>query len=45
MASIEEKWKWISLDNPPSIGVLLTGSIRDTISARSVKEALGHVTT
>ena len=29
----------------PSTSTGLTGSMRDTISARSVKEALGHVTT
>lgn len=29
----------------PSTTTGLTGSMRDTISARSVKEALGHVTT
>lgn len=29
----------------PSINASLTGSIRDTISAKSVKEAFGQVTT
>lgn len=34
----------VSLFHLPSIRACLTGSIRETISARSVKEAFGQVT-
>jgi len=41
------QWLWSPYftDNQPSIKAFFTGSILDTISARSVKEALGQVTT